>query len=331
MGAHIGAMSFVAMAAEATWGTPNTTYLNFLRVVSLNANRVIERTARQHLLDQGAGSFVQEESFDARDRVRSNLVTLMSYDDSNLTLLAHAMHLDPVTTGAGPFVHTFDIGKPYDHGGTGAVTGLTLGLAMGDNAEQENVEGNKCSGFSLSIEAGGEMQFTTDWIGETSAARTTLSMPTFSSNGQGVRHTHAGSLSFNSLTFDCIRNFEVSVDHRIGERDCLGSTLTAEPMPTGMQEVRGRIALDSPNSGPLKGQLYDAYLAATQTDLAVTFTGSGNNVLTATVHDAKIFSYTEAVNSMGVTEISCEFQGHAVVNSGLTIVITNDNTLHTAN
>lgn len=331
---HLGHGAFIAMAAESTWGTANTTWTNWLEVISIDPQAQITHE-RVPTHGRVAGSFVRDRSAQTTAYYRLTIETVLSYDDSTQLLLAHALWRDPSTTGTGPYAHTYEIDVPYDDGDTGAITGLTIGIARGVNDELEVYEGCVCTAGSIRIDNSGGSPVAvlrTEWIAEVAQDRTTRPTPTFTSNGEPVLNHQGGNVTFNSVAY-CMRTLELSWDYQLSERNCISSQNTQIPAPTGFTDVTLTVQLDDPADAGKIGTLYDAYQAQTQSDVTWTMTGAGNNSIDFTLQNAEVHEFADPPQQ-GVTQIDATFRGHASsadTEPGLKIVCNNDNAAHTAN
>jgi hypothetical protein len=304
---------FAGFAEEVTWGTP-LTRTNFLEIVSGSVVRAIDRQPEGTLGRAGDLGRVARRKYTASDNVSGDLVWEPAYANSTALLLKHALGVVNSSAGPSPFTHTFTLGA--------LPAGLTLEKAW--NATQAEVfEGCKISSLSLSVDAGGLMQGTASWIGQTSAGIVAASVPTYSEPDE-IKYHQAGTLSFNGNTYDCITSFTLSLDNGIDVRPSLGTTFTKEPAPSSKREITLAIDLEwiAANS------LYADYLSGADSDVVITFTGAvAPNALQITLHNAHISEHNgHPLSGPEVVTDSVTFMAKSDgTNLGLEIVLTNAN------
>jgi hypothetical protein len=304
---------FAGFAEEVVWGTalPRT---NFIEIVSGSVVRAIDRQPEGTLGRPSDLGRVAQRKFTASDNVSGDLVWEPCYANTTALLLKHAMGVVVSSAGPSPFTHTFTLGA--------LPTGLTLEKAW--NATQAEVfEGCKISNLTLSVDAGGLMQGTATWIGETSQGIVAASSPTFGAIDE-IKHWQASTLSFNGNTYECLKAFTLTLNNGIDVRPALGTTFTKEPAPSQKREVTISIDLEwlATNS------LYADYLSGADSDVVITFTGAVSpNAMQITLHNAHISEHnahplagpevvTDSVTFMGKTDGT---------DLGLEIVLTNAN------
>jgi len=314
--AKLGFGSAVGVGVESTWGTP-VSRTNWVRITSWGLKRTLEIVPRPHLGTTSATSTNRRQHFTASDDAGGSFEYLCAYDDSSILLLTHALGA-VATTGTGPYVHTVTLASS-------AGNGLSI-EGLNGNGSAEVFEGCLLTRTEISISAAEVMKIRHDVIGETSQGLASAGTPTFSSNGEEVLHSHAGQFSFDSVTHDLV-DLSIIVDHKLAKRQLLGSTLTKRPQLSDYLEVTGRLTVEY-----IVDTTNTKWLAGTQGDATITFTGSGNNVLAMTLQNLYISNIDRAVSSPGViretVEFRCESDG---TDEGLKLVFTNDNAASTAN
>jgi len=307
----------VGIGLESTWGTP-VARSNWMRLISANNKRNIEKIVKPHLGTSGATSANRREFFIGGDDADLALECVMAYDDSSI-LLATNMLGAVATTGAGPYTHTVTLASD-------AQTGLTLEGLNGNAANSEVFEGCLVATWQISIEAGSFMRASANFIAQTSAARAAKGTPTYSSNGEEILHHHGAPLSFNSATYD-VRSMTLSGDNKLARRRFIGSKFTQKPVQGDFGECLLEVTIEHFDDVP-----YAALLADTQGDVVIVFTGTGNNALTITGHNALLTDVSTPINSAGVMIQTLTFKLFSDgTDEGVKLEFVNDNATSTAN
>lgn len=312
---NVGRNSTLGFAEEVTWGTP-LARTNWLRQVSESLDRVIDRPDRPHLGDFGSASANRRSRFQAMDNVGGDITTELAYDDTTLMLLKHALG-QVVTSGAGPFVHTFK-----------NIEALTEGLTIerirgfGDAAEETNVfEGMLVDSFALTQNIAEVAQQRYTFIGETEAGRVAAGTPVLNTTFTPVLHLHADAtpLTWDGNQFDVL-SWELLGTKNLVRRQQVGSDLTQKPTRGNFEELLLRITRE------YKGkEFYDGFVAQTPSDVVLDYTGPGNFTMKITGHNAEIVSAPSPVSGPGIVTETVEFRLFAdAVDGGLEIVINND-------
>jgi hypothetical protein len=312
---YLGHGASLGIGFETTWGT-EVARTNWMRVVSLGVERQIDKPRRAHLGTLSAASYVSRSHFIASDNVAGSIEVLASYDDSTVALVAHAFGA-AADAGAGPYTHTITPAEP-------GLTGLTLETINGTGLG-EQWEGCKINRAELSVEAGQEMRLRLDVMAETNTGLEAAGSPSYPTE-EPILHSHAGQFTHNSVAADLV-SFSLVRDRKLGTRQLLGSAKTKEPAPTDFSEVTGTLVFEysATNNNSV-------YIADTQSDATITFTGSGNHVLAITLHNMLITKVMRGVGSVGVIRETVEFRCEATASeAGASLVFTNDNALYTTN
>lgn len=321
--AYLGHGSALGAGQETTYGTA-ATITNYLRIVSWGLKRTISRVPRPHLGTTSAASLNRRQHYTESDEAGGPVEFLLAYDDTSLMMLAHGLGA-AATTGSGPYTHTLTLGRHPITVDTNKKA-LTLEGILGNSGDSEKFEGCVITRTEITGSAGGVITVRQEVIAETSGGQAAASSPTFSSNGEEVLHSHGGSLTFNGTT-DSIREFTITIDHKLSRRMFLGSTLTQQPQPSDFTEVTFRFVREYTDDNR-----HDEFVAGTQGDGTMSFTGTGNNALAVTLQNMFVTDCSESVNTAGVivqtVEGRCESDG---TDEGLKLVFTNDNSAWTAN
>ena len=313
---YAGRGASVGIGEEVTWGTP-VAFTNWLRLTSATMTRDITREVDPTMGTDAAVAHVElgAVTFIASETAGLSIEFPFSYDDSTLMLLKHALGT-VATTGAGPYVHTFTLATPLP-------TGLTAEIITGTSAKSEDFEGGKIASWEISGEAGKALMCSFDLICETSIARATKSSPTYSSAGLRAYHHQVGAISWNARTPKMV-SFKISGDNGIDRRQLLGSSDTAEPSPENPIAISCEITIEY--DSVTGDNIYADYIAQTAADLAFTVTGTTNNAVTFTIHNAIITSHSMPVSSRGKLTQTLTFTGYGDgTDHGVKIAITNDN------
>lgn len=309
---------------ESAWGTA-VARTNWLRYMNNSLKRMLSKESLPHLGSYGQASTNQRYHYIKEDFAGGTLEWPFAYDDSSVAMLRAALGTN-ATTGVGPYVHTATLSSPL----TGTGNPLTIEVIHGTPASGggnmgEVFEGCLINQFDLSVESGGVMMASAEIIAETSGGLASAGSPTYSSNGNPVLHNHFTSCTFNSTT-RALRSFKVSFNRNLERNHELGSLFTAQPV-----ENRLRVEFEL----QMLWQSADwrtEWLADTQGDMVVVFTGSGSNAMTMTLHNAIIEDVSDPVNSAGGimrTVKGCTYADAS--DQGLAIAVTNGNSLATAN
>lgn len=318
--ANTGWNSVIGFGEESTWGTA-VSLTNWLPVRSVTAN-VKKSYSKVPNLGYGTDAGLARKNFEVQEMADPSFEINASYDDSTLLLLKHALG-GVSTTGSGPYTHTFTLSRSLP-------TGLTIGFNQGQDENgasiSKTVEGCRINTLSLSIAPGQVMSMSVATIGQTSDGGSTALSPTYSSGGEEILHYHSGQLSFNSANYT-LNSFSMELNNNLGRRDLLGSSATQQPTFAGMREVTFQVEIEY-----LSDVLFTAHHAQTQSDAVISFTGTGNNAATVTLHNAEIIDFGVPVTSEGIVTQSLTFSGLSDgTDQGLAIAITNDNASATAN
>ena len=311
----LGHGSAVMIGVESTWGT-KVTRTNSLRVVSHGITRKIEKVDRPHLGTAGSAYYTRRSHYTQSDRSGGPIEILASYNDSTVLLMAYLFGA-AVDAGGPTYTHTITAAHPGH-------TGLSIETLNGTGIA-EVWEGCKIASGEFSIESGGIARLSVEVMAETNGGLEAASTPTFATEDH-ILHSHAGQLSYNGVTYDLI-SFRLSADRKLGDRQLLGSALTKEPVVSDFPEITGTIVREYDSS-----TLNAAFIADTQADTTITFTGTSPNVLAFTLHNIFITSVVRDTSQPGVIRETATFKCEATASeSGVSIVFTNSLALYTTN
>jgi len=312
----LGRGGTLGFGIESTWGTP-VARSNWVRAVSLNLKRTINNVPRPHLGTLGATSHNRRQYFVSSDEAGGSLEVLFAYDDSTELLLQHLFGA-VADAGAGPYTHTYTLSASTP-------VGLTIEQILGTGSA-EVFEGCRIVSGEISIAVADVMRLKCDIIAQTSGGLASAGTPTYSSNGEEALHHQAGQLSFNGNTFD-LSAMSVKIDSKQARRQLLGSKLTSEPAISDFAEVSGSFTVEYTDSN-----LHDDFIAGTQADATITFTGTTNNAAAFTFQNMLITDVAIPVSGPGIISQTVNFQAFSDgTDEGFKLVVTNDNALSTAN
>jgi hypothetical protein len=139
-----------------------------------------------------------------------------------------------------------------------------------------------------------------------------------------VLHHQSSSITWDGNTYTA-RSFEITIDNKIERRNLLGSQLTSEPNTGDVREVRFTATMDLDDN-----TLYNSSITtptATDSDVVLTMTGTGNNQMVFTIYNAVIEEYSDSVSTFGRIERTITFLGtvDSSGNEAIKINMINDN------
>jgi hypothetical protein len=178
--------------------------------------------------------------------------------------------------------------------------------------------------MTLSIASYDYAKLRLDVIGKSAAARGAAGTPTDGDETWVYGH-QAGALSWNSATWT-VRSLEIIIDNKLAAREALGSKLTQQPLPSALRDVTVKCVLEAVDAA------YTAFLAGTEGDMTVTFTGDSPNKLEVTAHNAYIKSCSDPINQQGIitqtVEWTCQSDN---TDKGLKLIFTNSDATYDIN
>jgi len=310
-----GRNTFIKAGEETTWGTAVATTVSS-RVLSVDMQRTQERNQSVSLSTGGAG--YSQGFFDGNEQTGGTIEGLVYYEGSGIYLKAALGSV--ATAGAGP---------EYEHTYTPSLTlpSLTLEFQRGSGSS-EKFEGVKISSLTLSVEAGGEMTFSADVIGETASARTSAVTASYGT-GRQVLHFEASSFTFDSVNYD-LRSMTLTIDNKLDRRFLLGSKLSAEPATNDIREVTLECTADIESAS--ENDLYNSSISGTQGDCVITFSNTDSDFFQIKLFNSVILSYSDSIGTTGRIERTWTMQGYSSsVDSSVHIKITNQQASPIAN
>lgn len=322
MAIQFGRNSFIQTAEETTYGTASGGSYTAMRLISCSLQKTIERSRKTHL-NQGDAGFVRS-TFDAFNITGGNITAPLHYA-GNGDILKAALGAVATSAGPAPYTHTF---TP-----TANLPSLTVVFQRGaaqstsGTGRKETFKGCVVSQLTISCAAGEEATFSAEIIAQDSDARAAATTDTFPTSARSVLHHQLSSnrLSWNGTNDYDVRSFEIVIDNKIERRNNLGSQLTAEPNTSDVKEVRMTVTMDLDSE-----QFYTDFITtptAIDGDAVLVMTGTNNDQMTFTIHNAVIEEYSDAVTTFGRTEATVTFLGtiDSSGNEAITIEMQNDN------
>lgn len=315
---YLGRNSYLGIGEESTWGTA-VSRTHWFRLVSSSVKRVVEKRPRG-VLAEVSGSANRRGHYIASDNVEGSVEILAGYEGIGL-LLKHILHGAPTTSGPSGaiYTHAFKLG-------TQEYAGLTLEIIKG-TGYAEVFEGCVVTKATLKIEAAGLMRITLDVIGQTSGGEASAGTPTLTTNELDVVHHHAGSLTFNSVSY-APRSVTWTVDNKYARRQLLGSKLTARPARSDFLDIFADVELEYDSDTTA---LFAALTADTQSDLSLSFAGAGSRVFQIIVHNAYLETLDMPLNGVGVLPMSLRLRGESDgTDQGFQVNVQNEQATATA-
>lgn len=244
--------------------------------------------------------------------------------------LRHAVGV-PVTTGAGPYVHTFRPGalpvgfiveKNWVPAGLASKVEHFLGCRVGQATFEVPTEGPCTLNMSLQ------------------GANYAIASAPLDATLQDVGHTGFAAndctILVAGVSTTCVKQASITLDNTLdGDRYCIGGGGVRKDLPEGFAEVKGSItALFEAFT------LVDAAMAGTDTTLELLMSrgdglgSAGNESLSIKLDHARLALTSPTISSPGGVEVSFEFTGYksGATDKGLVVVLKNaqTNTLITA-
>lgn len=324
--AMIGFSAMVGLREEATWGTSAGNSDHFVAVTSVTptVDTGVQVLPYLGIVSPQAGH-VPRDSVATKHDAGLELAGCACYDDKGfLLVLKHAMGAVATTGPSGTqYTHTFTLDTDGDDGGGDSVIGLSAQVihGFGLSNPSELFVGNKISRFELEVAASGWMTWRATTIAKSSGGMIAIAgSPAFTAAEEVLAHQGA-ILSWNGRSIG-LRRLKVTLDNALIRRPVIGSLYTDVPIPGGP----GSITVEIERSWE-DHDLYTDYLAGTQADGSVTFTGTGDNQMVLTLSNLRWTSVGKPVDRAG--ELVQRAVGMCFSNptseQGLTIVVKNAN------
>ena len=312
----------VGAAQETTYGLAVSPRTNWRQTVTSSAYRKVTRAYRPGLVG-ATSAYANRATVSGTTECGGSFEHVLTYEGMGL-MLYHALG-DQVTTGSGPYVHSYTVGD--------LPIGLTLEfIESGDSGSVAQVaEGCKLSRMSLRWNAPGEVarasfDFIAEDIAAYAAASSGGSAPAYGAGGLDMIGHQLGALSWNGNNYDLV-SLEMIIDNRLTRRNKLGSRLTKEPTRSDFCQVTWRAEVEWENNNA-----HTDFRAEVQGDVAVTSTGTGNHAATFTLQNAQLWDAPKPVDGPGPGRQRLEWRGLSDgTDEGFKIAITNDDSSGIAN
>lgn len=315
----IGMNAMFGLAEEVTWGSAVTPPTHWVPIYRHNVEPTLDIRAVPYL---GVATAANQTGHMERDSVLlahdvgGDIETTACYDSTYFALLCKHAFGAVATTGSGPYTHTFTL----DYDGVVGLTGHAVdGVGLSNRAE--TFAGLKINTFELACDARDLMRVRLGVIGKSAGGMTSVSgTPAFTA-AEEIQADHGATMSWNSDTYN-LRSMRLVLNNNLVRRPYIGSTYTDAPVPGGFGEITFEATL------PWElNDIYTDFLAGTQADGSIVFTGTSNNRLTITLSNLKWLSVSKPVDRAG--ELVMSVRGKCFANpsseQGLTLALRNDN------
>lgn len=314
----IGAGAVLGLATEATYGTYETTSV-WLAIVSssLGGGPKLEQPGTLLPVASAVSHRTRRGAIRVSEEYGGDIEWIPTFSQKGTSvMLRHCFWAEPVTTGAGPYTHTYQVGY--------SLPGLSIQQIDGTDPTDTDVarrfDGCVVSSWEFMVSAGGFARMKASIIAQGATDPQALAGTIAVVDGEEIVAATATTFTWNSATLAAV-DFSIKCDHSAVRTPYIGGYATAKPVPDGFAAITMSAKVYVSN-----GDLLDAYKAGTQSDLVITFTGTGNNALTITGELAKLTNCTRAVDTAGILYYQCEWVclGSAT-KTGIKAALVNDN------
>jgi hypothetical protein len=310
--------SYLGLAEQSAFGTPETV-AKFVRVNSSNLKRTRNRKPRSHLGYNGSAAYAPREFIDESDDAGGQFEIPLYYEDGGIGMILAALFGAVTEGGAGPYTHDFTLTTPM---GSTFLNGLTMWQGNGEE-DAERFTGCILSAGELKVEAGQQAVLAvSNIIAQTSGGLIAQGSPSFASSAEAIDFDHFGALSWNSRSA-VLRSLSIKWTRAYERRPHLGSLYTLRPVQTAPIKIECTATVDHGESSDTTNLDTDWH-AGTTADLTISATGSGDNALGITVHNAYIEDISRPVGGTGLIRSTIKWSGLADgTDQGLKIRLTN--------
>ncbi len=308
--AYRGILSGMGMAYEgATWSTL-TARTDWQELISASFQRKPDRRFRPHLVS--GSRYVGKSTFMAADNSGGDMEHEGIY---NSVVAGHVLW-----AALGGAASTGPSGTEYEHTFTPAITLPSFSMEfLRGTGTAEVFQGMKCGSLTLAQAPGDILRMKSSWMGEKSAGRAAQGTPTYTSAQKPVLYNQLGSFSWNSGSYAKIMSAEVTLDNKLERRQYCSSEFTTEPDFSGFREVTIKLGLHWDSDA-----FHSGLIAGTQSNAVLTWTGTDDDDLIVTAHNAEVWECTDPISGPGVVSQSVVLRGVAdASNHGLSIVLRN--------
>lgn len=318
---HRGFGAVFGIGFESTWGTA-VARTNWLRAESMGLARERSKVPVKHQGDYGQVSSMMREFLVEHDFAGGPVRFPMAYNDSTVAIMRHLFGTNVTTGASAPYTHLQSLSSPPP-------TGLTIeqisGTSGGGGNMAEVFEGCLINSAAIQVEAGGQMMCDMEVLAETSGGLVAPGTPSLNVTREYIEHRHSGGLTIGGTAFP-FKSIRFNLNRNLERNHEMGSLFTSVPVEGGLDLEIEIQALWQGSTG------YNNYLADTQGDLALTFTGTSNNRLVIAAHNCLVVGRSAPVSSKGGITETLRLRPLAdASDQGLTFEFRNSNALHTTN
>jgi len=289
MAAYKGIGLALGLAVETTYGTAVTPATNWIPLTSVSGPGVTKNYVENPLLSDQP---TREQPVNVRSEWAQTVTTNLSYQGLGL-LWYYATGVTPVTTGAGPYTHVYELS-------TTLPTSLTAETKRGTAANADVAEGVKVDRLRISGSVDQYITISADLIGETSNAAA-VGTPAYATTRTSAGSWQVGDVSWNSGTY-CPNAFEITIERNHSRPGMMGCTV--EPV-NDYAKVSGRFTFE------YDGEDWYAGLRAETVDDADFTITSGADSIRFDLQNLVIKGVTRDVSDGGRIMQTVEFECYA--------------------
>jgi len=326
----MGYNQYLATGEETTWGTA---------VTRTKFAKTFEGSSLEHKVERAysganAGNTGADPEFiyEKAQWAEGTIVMPVAYDDACIMrLLKHGIG-GVVTTGAGPYLHTFKRGTT---GGVFAglnqasATSLSLELNMelpDTSLEARLMKGAAVTSIGLSLEAMGEFTATFGVMGLEAKQAVKTATPVYPTYDSYLSKWTQATLSVGGTDrTTLVKAFNLDLQNNHEKVICWGSSSTKRPQRVGKSSISGSFTLEwSGTTSAVKTIIDSYYLSQTACPLILAVTGPTNYSWTMTLPKAYIVN-SEIDSPEGALQ-SNKFDfiaGHDSTDTALKLVVSN--------
>ena len=311
MGLFLPDNSYLGVALEAVYGTEDAR-THWYPAISVDLAAKDVPSPRPNLWRNTGGGRLPSGFFHPRRDVGGEVNLELGYEGYGP--LYQAIFGELGTSGAGPYVHTFDLAQsnPSCSLEEGRGTGI-----QSATSEAEEFLGCIFNQNTIRIEAGGVLTLRSTILGQSANDRQAVGVPTLPSGGPAYGD-ECGDFTWNGLTTNW-RSIEITIDNGYSFRPTNGSRETARPAPTSDRNVRLRIVRDYQD-----GDWYQASKDHDESDGTFTLTSPDGHTIVVTIQTARIASISSPLSSGSLVTETIELVARSTsTKMGFKWVVTN--------
>ena len=316
MALQFGLGAYIGFGKESSYGT-SVSRTVFRPLISANAARKRTKAPRRHML--GAKSGVNARNlFRGPEEVSVEFEIEAHYRGIGL-LLEHILGSSS-SSGAGPYTHTYPLGRAM---GTGLTVELGRGADESGAGYREVFAGTRISRLELNAGLDQVASLRAQGIARSAPARDAAITPTLGTDDPIVPWSDAGSLSWGGLTLSLL-SARLVIERNLIRRQRFGSAYTAQPAMDKMVDVRLEFEVELEDN-----TVYTKFHDYTTGDATLTFSSAvsgSNSAMTVTVQNAELSEVNDGnISAQGPLKLSGVLTGLSDgTDEGLSIAITND-------